>query len=799
MSEEIEILNQWFDKVYKEKIHVACLELPILKLLIENDGSVTREEIITKLEDYGNFKRSALSLDHLWSQRFGKGEEQTILNKLVQHNGENAGDKKTEYKIFDNINKLDIKNLLSSYNDNQIEDLINIRLEYVSSGITDEQQEFFYELAKKYNLLSRAPHMSKGRVYYQLYPNKTPYEEGTGGCHYEFGFDKNSQKLKLFLHVEKNVKRKKELKNILNLKNPTIADITDLDNEEIESIFSDMINKYEEKINKFYFHQDQNNGENSMQDGSKRAQPLNQILYGPPGTGKTFTTINKALKIIFEKEDSENMEFYEFDFDKKLKISYKDALKLEDEQYKRKVLKGIYEHFIGTQIEFVTFHQSYGYEEFVEGIKAQTITDNTTKQKTITYDVEAGTFKRLCEQAKTIKSEKTSAYNFDENINIWKISLGDSQNSEDEYLFDYCIENNKILLGFGEGIDFNGCKNREEIAKKLKDTEKYSYPPSAINTLKNKMKIGDIVLVSYGNRKLRSIAKITGEYQHLEDDNLKTYVQSRDVEWLLVPEEPFSYEKILKKQFSQMTIYDIKSNVKIEELRKILTQDNKHTEENNKNYILIIDEINRGNISKIFGELITLIEPSKRIGADEEIMVKLPYSNEMFGVPKNLYILGTMNTADRSIALMDTALRRRFHFEEMMPKPELLDFKVKVNEIEIDIKSILETINKRIEYLYDRDHTIGHAYFMSLTDEAIIDKKAELDNIFRNKIIPLLQEYFYDDWEKILMILGKDGFIEKKEINTDIFSYKNEDYIEDESPTYKIKKEFDYSEFKDDN
>jgi len=181
-------------------------------------------------------------------------------------------------------------------------------------------------------------------------------------------------------------------------------------------------------------------------------------------------------------------------------------------------------------------------------------------------------------------------------------------------------------------------------------------------------------------------------------------------------------------------------------------------------YVLIIDEINRGNTSRIFGELITLIESTKRAGQDEAMDVILPYSQESFTVPDNLYIIGTMNTADRSLALIDTALRRRFDFIEMMPDPSLIkDNDKKPIVIEgIDIQQMLTTINNRIEALYDREHTIGHAFFMKLEDDPTLPKLAY---IFKNNILPLLEEYFFEDWDKIIKVLGNSGIYTEKNVN----------------------------------
>nr|WP_258107818.1 AAA family ATPase [Campylobacter lari]MCR6775623.1 AAA family ATPase [Campylobacter lari] len=194
-----------------------------------------------------------------------------------------------------------------------------------------------------------------------------------------------------------------------------------------------------------------------------------------------------------------------------------------------------------------------------------------------------------------------------------------------------------------------------------------------------------------------------------------------------------------------------------------------------KPYIIIIDEINRGNVSKIFGELITLIEPSKRIGKEEELKVTLPYSKDEFGVPKNVYIIGTMNTADRSITSLDTALRRRFEFVEMMPDVSKLSMDCEG----INLQELLKAINTRIEYLLDREKTIGHAFFIG------IDSLEKLKNVFQNKIIPLLQEYFYNDYALIDAVLNKNGMLEKQDINSGYLKNMT-DFIESDKVIYKF-------------
>lgn len=196
----------------------------------------------------------------------------------------------------------------------------------------------------------------------------------------------------------------------------------------------------------------------------------------------------------------------------------------------------------------------------------------------------------------------------------------------------------------------------------------------------------------------------------------------------------------------------------------------KAKKDESQNYVMIIDEINRGNVANIFGELISLIEDDKRLGASEGLHAELPYSHTIFGVPKNVYIIGTMNTADRSVEALDSALRRRFTFKEMMPKSELVPE-------ENNVRSIFEIINQRIEVLKDREHQIGHSYFMGVNSEE------GLKAVIYDKIIPLLQEYFYGDYEKIQLVLG-EGFVKKDSASVKFAGDKGGDF--DVSEVYRI-------------
>ena len=471
----------------------------------------------------------------------------------------------------------------------------------------------------------------------------------------------------------------------------------------------------------------------------------NLILYGPPGTGKTYNTVVYAVAII-EKQPLEVISA-------EAKENYSDVLSRYNE-YKKQ-----------GRIEFTTFHQSFGYEEFIEGIKPVMNNDSEDASADITYDVVSGIFKDFCEKAASPVSEKKQDLGINNAPSVWKVSLwstGDNPTRTE------CLENDHIRIGY----DSYGA----EITPDTDFSEEGGR--NVLNSFIYKMKIGDIVLSCYTNTTIDAIGVITGDYEWSgEYDDLN---RVRKVKWLVKGIDENILDINGGKTFSMPCVYETRININdVMDIVNKYSKNSKEIKSGEENYVFIIDEINRGNISKIFGELITLIEPSKRIGMDEGMTARLPYSKKMFGVPSNVYIIGTMNTADRSIAAIDTALRRRFDFEEMLPQSEVLDGV----EVEgISISDMISVINKRIEVLYDREHTIGHAYFIPLKADNSIENLA---NIFKNRIIPLLQEYFYENYERIRLVLGDNQkpedlqFIQKTSvIENDLFG-EDTDEIED--------------------
>lgn len=452
-----------------------------------------------------------------------------------------------------------------------------------------------------------------------------------------------------------------------------------LDLEQITDDFIKLLEYYESFSKDDFIPTNQVNINNNLNNtNNPKNIPLNQILYGAPGVGKTYNTINIALEILGEDFSTQTNEIY--------------TRKAMQERFKDYVKNG--------QIVFTTFHQSYGYEEFVEGIRPDFDNDE------LRYVIADGVFKDLCKKAKQnyINYSTPNELDFDKLINYFA-----------EYVKSEFLDQNKEFL-LEKGVNIHSIFYD-------KDGECRSF------------ELGGTT--QSGQRLTLDIIK--RDYEEFKIGNIKSY-------------------KDIKPKFESKSIHHGNAGYYFMLYKKLFEfekkDDYKNQKEDLKPYIIIIDEINRGNISKIFGELITLIEPSKRLGNAEELEVVLPYSKERFSVPNNVYIIGTMNTADRSITTLDTALRRRFEFKKIMPNSDFLSSDCDG----VNLQELLNKMNERIECLIGNEKLIGHSYFMDINS---ID---ELKAVFKNKILPLLEEYFYNDYSQIKSVLNDNGMIKTKNI-----------------------------------
>lgn len=576
--------------------------------------------------------------------------------------------------------------------------------------------------------------------------------------------------------VGKGKKRKQDVENEFKKQGVTTNVISDLIDEKPnwEKVIVDLLQwavireNVKKELKKTELNKKTDNS-NTIEEKIMRETPnipLNLILYGPPGTGKTYNTINKSLEILGEDIADKTREEIRNVFDQRVANS---------------------------QIVFTTFHQSMSYEDFIEGIKPH------TKNEKVTYSIQDGIFKT------TVKKALIEYIRKDEEIDV--------PDDFDELYNDF-IESVKPLEGKREGIfttktgvemmlvDANTSALQVKYLWSNKSKDKEGQHTFSVT----KEKLKKVLLEGIVPNNVKSLmAEVHPLIGHIHCELFAVYKSFYDfvianrgeIETIHFDYEEMTFADV-KEQFDLLSKDEVK-------LKKV------------KPYVIIIDEINRGNISQIFGELITLIEEDKRFGNNEALQLTLPYSKLQFGVPPNVFIIGTMNTADRSVEALDTALRRRFSFSEMMPLPNLLspsamyctllwdnenvgwaskEFQEKENILfellgvsaelrnqrasiwdkemkdktkndldhfkhfhfeGINIELILKKINERVEVILDRDHTIGHSYFLK------VKTLEDLKSTFKNNIIPLLQEYFYGDYEKIGMILG-EGFFKKPKI-----------------------------------
>ncbi|OCG07634.1 hypothetical protein A9G13_05260 [Gilliamella sp. wkB178] len=500
---------------------------------------------------------------------------------------------------------------------------------------------------------------------------------------------------------------------------------------------------------------------NNASNATEINEPLNQILFGPPGTGKTYATTELSVKIADPS-------------------GYKEIMAKNQNEIRILIKKKYDELVQQKRIAFTTFHQSFSYEDFIEGLKA----DIPEGEDKVVYSVENGVFKQLALLAsKSIGLNNiTSNLGLNNEPKIWKISVGEVWDKERRNKY---IKAGEIRIGWNKVGNLNDERTEEqaEYYDQLGSNAK-----SSLNAFYEEMNRGDVVLCLKDHKSVQAIGVIESDYQFDKKSTSKNdYAHVRKVKWLLTNIDFNILNLNNNKKLVQKAVYELSRMTWakiVEELhnQKIELNDNfmaNSKSQMTQNYVLIIDEINRGNISKIFGELITLIEEDKRSGCCDAREIILPYSKDPFSIPANLYLIGTMNTADKSLAQIDLALRRRFDFKEYPPNYKILE---EANQYGLDVGKMLTIINKRIQVLKGKDYQIGHSYFMPLR-EKFIDEGSYLEclkRIFITKIIPLLQEYFYGNLQNISLILNDNPDSgDEKRIVTNIMEEQSDLFYED--------------------
>ena len=439
----------------------------------------------------------------------------------------------------------------------------------------------------------------------------------------------------------------------------------------------------------------------------------NIVLYGAPGTGKTYDVPELAVRLC-------DPAFMAAEPSREEIVSRYNQLKTEK------------------RIAFTTFHQSLDYEDWIEGLRPV-----VNKNSQVTYKIVSGIFKELCEEAErpVVKDKQVG---ISDNAVVWKVSLA---GTGDNNVRRECMENNHIRIGW----DGYGPVISDETDWSVYNGE----GKQILDAYSNKMKIGDIVMSCYSSQTIDAIGVVVGDYEF--DDSLPNYKRVRRVNWLVKNINENIVEMNDGKTMTLGTVYRLNS-ITLDNVKSILEKydTSSKMEENDKAYVMVIDELNRGNVSKVFGELITLLEADKRKGRINAESVVLPYSKKGFHIPNNVYLIATMNTADRSLGSLDYAIRRRFAFiaekpfglevegfnEELFEKVSRLFVKNfdEYKESGWDQTMKLEPADTLSEEYKPEDVWIGHSYFLMQDEEG----EDNTSNRLLYEIIPLLEEYVRD-------------------------------------------------------